>query len=92
MRHEDDLMSGGVTDRDLPFLSAGVKWIGKGQRQWIQEDRRRFVKGYAVLLEVGLCLRRMPLVDHGFSLPQPSSQTHRRTAFTCNASVSGTVG
>ena len=75
MRHEDDLMSGGVADRDLPFLSAGVKWIQKGQRQWAQEDRRRFIERYAVLLEVGFCLRRMPLVDHRFSLPQRSSRT-----------------
>ena len=41
MRHEDDLMSGGVADRDLPFLRAGVIWIGKGQRQRVEEDGRR---------------------------------------------------
>ena len=70
MRHEDNLMSGGVADRDLPFLSAEVKWIGKGQGQWVEENRRRVIKGYAVFLQIGVCLLRIPLIDHTFSLSQ----------------------
>ena len=63
MRHEDDLMSGGVADRDLPSLSS-VIWIGKGQSQRVEEYRRRFVKGYPVVVNVGLCLPSIPLIDH----------------------------
>jgi hypothetical protein len=51
MRHEDDPMSGGATDRDLPFL---VIRVGIRQGQWVEENRRRVVKGHAVLLEIGL--------------------------------------
>ncbi len=75
MRYEDDLMSGGVTNRDLAFLSAGVMWIGKRQSQRVEEDRRRLIEGYAVLLDVGLCLPRIPLIDHMFSLPQRNRWT-----------------
>ena len=73
MRHKDDSMAGRVTDRDLPFLTAGVIRIGKGQSQWVEEDRCSVIEGYAVLVEVGLCLRRIPLIDQTSSLPQPST-------------------
>ena len=73
MRHEDDPMSGGPTDRDLPFLSAGVIWVGIRQGQWVEENRRRIVRGYDMLLESGLGLRRVPLVDHRFRLAQRSA-------------------
>ena len=73
MRHEDDPMPSGATDCNLAFLFAGVIWVGIRQGQGIEENRRRIVKGYAVLLEIGLGLRRMPLIDHRFSLPQRSA-------------------
>ena len=57
MRHEDD-------------LAAGMIRIGKGEGQGVEKDGRRFIKGYAVLFDVGLCLRGVPLIDHSFSLLQ----------------------
>ena len=80
MRHEHDLMSGGVPDSDFPFLFAGMIRIGKGQRQWINEDGRRVIKRYAMLFDVGLCLDRGPLIDRRLSLPQvdpPIGPQHR---------------
>ena len=75
MRHENDLMSGGEADRNLPFLSTGMIRIGKGQSQRVEEHRRRLIKRYSVVVNVGLCLPRIPLIDHQFSLPQGSSRT-----------------
>ena len=49
MRHEHDPLGTGIADRDLPLLSKGMIGIGKGQGQWIEEDRRRLFKGYTVL-------------------------------------------
>ena len=97
MRHEDDPMSSGSTDRDLPFLSAGVIWVGIRQGQWVKENCRRVVKGHTVLLEIGLGLRRMPLIDYRFSLPQRSAPVGGRmklppgTAYQGKAQASGAV-
>jgi len=71
MRYEDDAMAAAVTNRDLPFLSTGLIGIRKRQGQWVEENRRRLVERYAVLLKVGLGLRCIPLIDHSLSLPQP---------------------
>ena len=68
MGYKDGVVTGGVTDRDLPLLSARILRIGKGQSEWIEEDGRRLIKGYTVLPDVGLCLPCIPLVDHRFSL------------------------
>ncbi len=76
----DTKTTGAVADRDLPLLSAGVIWIAKSQRQQIKEDGRRLIKSYGVLLDVSACFRRVPLIDHAFSLMQPSSNTSSRLA------------
>ena len=57
MRHEDDPLSGGATDCDLPhlpLLSARVIWIGEGQRQGVEEDGRRLVKGESSVAKEGM--------------------------------------
>lgn len=68
MRYEDDPPSGGMPDCDLPFLSAGVVWIGECERQRVKEYGRRLVKGHTVFLNVGLRFRRTPFEDHRHSL------------------------
>ena len=75
MRHENNLASGRITDRDLPFLFAGVVWIEKRQGQWIEEDRHCVLKRYVVFLYIGLGLGRIPLIDHRFSLPHRINRT-----------------
>ena len=72
MRHEHDPMSGGMTDCDLSFLPASVMRIGKGQCQRVEEDSCRILEGYVVFAQIGLCLLRIPLIDHRFSLPHAS--------------------
>ena len=76
MRHEYNLIPGGMADCDLPFLVGGVMRIGKGQSQRVEENRGSFLEGYAMLLQVGLCLLSMPLIDHSLSLPQRERKTH----------------
>ena len=67
MRHEDNLMSGGITYRDLPFSPTGAIWIEEHQGQRIEEYRYFLIKGYVVFLNIGLGLRRVPLIDHSLT-------------------------
>ena len=94
MRHEDDPMSSGSTDRNLAFLSVGVIWVGIRPGQRVEENRCRIVKGYAVLLEIGL--RRVPLLHHRFSLPQRNRRTSsllpRTRSFSASASETNARG
>lgn len=38
--------------------------IVKREREWVAEDRHRFIEGDAVLLDVRSSLLRIPFVDH----------------------------
>ena len=77
MRYEDDLLRAGMADGDLALLPAGVVRVRKGQREWIEEDRSRILEGDTVLVEVALCLLRIPLIDYMPSLAQLSEETKR---------------
>ena len=63
-------MSAGMTDRNLPFLPAGLMGIGKGQSQCVEKDRCRLLNGHAVLPLIRLGFQRIPLIDYRSSLPQ----------------------
>ncbi len=45
MCHEDNMQPGGISDRDLSFLSARVIWIKEGESQRVEKDRHRLIKG-----------------------------------------------
>ena len=78
MRHEYDPIPGGMADGDLPFLVAGVIWIGKRQSQRVEENRCCFLERDTMLPPVGLCLLAISLIDHSLSLPQRARKSPRR--------------
>jgi hypothetical protein len=88
MRHEYYLLPAGTTDGDLSFLFNGMIRVGKGQGQRVEKDCCRILKGNSVLSPVALSLFRVPLINHSFSLPQPSRET-KRSAGVCGVKKSG---
>src|SRR6266513_3310721 len=59
-----------MTNGNFSNLIAGVVRVGIGHRQRIEENRSRFLKGHAVLALIRLSFLRIPLINHGPSLPQ----------------------
>lgn len=52
--------------------------VEKTQSQGIKEYRRCLVKRYLMVVKIGPCFRRIPLVDHELSLTQRNGCTRVR--------------